>query len=362
MATLNGLWLVPTRAVPPGTAPTVWNGLVALLVMVSVVILTVSTIRLRERAWPESRMLHCGLILLAVYLVLHWIDTLIHQRHARVTYGYILAQSFFSIFKILSDVFVFCGIGKIIARYWGLRTEAYAIRAGGKILVLFFSVYHICLILALTFIWLYVVDLRVIQLIAKARNGFEIAYMALQLLGTYTYPMASVPDGADRYYGEYQCGMLVATLSLFARSFCEVVIVGQLDRDPSRLSQILRARDVTYGLFSIALVTSVLFAVPHRYWTEDKCIEKEQNEILEVKQWVLRRMDEGSVNCSATAPEINDMLDELETHLKDMKYLKSGNFHTGARDREDWISIQLQRIEVERTRAVYGGWKPICKS
>jgi len=70
------------------------------------------------------------------------------------------------------------GLGQ---RYESLR---YIITNLVAILLIFFSLYHICLSFALTFAWLQAADPSVIQLIAKARNAFEISYMTMQFLGT----------------------------------------------------------------------------------------------------------------------------------------------------------------------------------
>ena len=137
------------------------------------------------------------------YLILHWIDTIVHHAKAKVTYGYILVSTFFNIFKILSDVLVFWGIWKVFFRLDHLDTRfecpnmGFAFGLGQRyeslryiitnlvaILLIFFSLYHICLSFALTFAWLQAADPSVIQLIAKARNAFEISYMTMQFLGT----------------------------------------------------------------------------------------------------------------------------------------------------------------------------------
>ena len=137
------------------------------------------------------------------YLILHWIDTIVHHAKAKVTYGYILVSTFFNIFKILSDVLVFWGIWKVFFRLEHMDTRfegpdkgptldlgqrynspGYIITNLVAILLIFFSVYHICLSFALTFAWLQAADPSVIQLIAKARNAFEISYMTMQFLGT----------------------------------------------------------------------------------------------------------------------------------------------------------------------------------
>ena len=138
-----------------------------------------------------------------------------------MTYGYILVSTFFSIFKILSDVFVFWGIWKVLFRYEHLDTRfeherstlglgkryespRYIVTNVVAILLIFLSVYHICLSFALTFAWLQAADPRVIQLIAKARNAFEISYMTIQFLGTGAmFLWYSIKLEEERYYEEY---------------------------------------------------------------------------------------------------------------------------------------------------------------
>jgi len=51
---------------------------------------------------------------------------------------------------------------------------------------------------------------------------------------------------------------------LLARAFCEVVIVGQLNRWPADILTIYRARDVCYGLFSYLFVFAMLVATPRK--------------------------------------------------------------------------------------------------
>lgn len=52
------------------------------------------------------------------------------------------------------------------------------------VLLLFLGVYQICLMFALSFVWLSFSDLDVINAIAKARSGFEIAFTALAFVST----------------------------------------------------------------------------------------------------------------------------------------------------------------------------------
>ncbi|KAL2679375.1 hypothetical protein Neosp_010149 [[Neocosmospora] mangrovei] len=53
-----------------------------------------------------------------------------------------------------------------------------------------------------------------------------------------------------------------ASYCLLVRAFCEVVIVGQLDRAPKGLLNIYRARDVCYSLFSLFFVIFTAGSIP----------------------------------------------------------------------------------------------------
>jgi hypothetical protein len=78
------------------------------------------------------------------------------------------------------------------------------------ILLLFFSAYHICLLFGLTIAWLQATDPQIIQLIATARNGFEVAYMAVQFVGTLAmggWFETGYELGNFNYYGDYKVGL-----------------------------------------------------------------------------------------------------------------------------------------------------------
>jgi hypothetical protein len=163
------------------------------------------------------------------YLNLCWIDTVVHQVARTVPYGYIFVLSVFNVFKILSDVFVFWGMWQVLFRLEHLdsrferpkgpsldlgkiyESPRYAATTMIAILFLFFSIYHICLLFGLTFVWLQATAPQVVQHIAKARNAFEISYMALQFVGTlamYGWCALVFPIGDDEhYYNSYMVGL-----------------------------------------------------------------------------------------------------------------------------------------------------------
>jgi hypothetical protein len=157
-----------------------------------------------------------------------------------------------------------------------------------------------------------------------------------------------------------QESIICAIIALGIRSFCEIVIVGQLDRWPDHLAEIIRARDVTYSLFSIPLAGALFFGIPN---FEDSIVVKEQNEAEEVRRLVLQKIDHGSQNGLATAPELNEILDEIEVQLNAGEALNNGEFQplSGTPPKSPQ-SIETQLLEVERIRLLYGEWTPIHKT
>jgi len=154
---------------------------------------------------------------------------------------------------------------------------------------------------------------------------------------------------------------MIAISALSIRSFCEIVIVGQLDRWPENLAEIMCARDVTYSLFSIPLAIALIFSMPN--FPNDHSVVKEENEAEEVRCLVLQRIDDGSQSGSTTAPEINDILNGIEGQFNSGKALHNGEFQAitnGSGKRGQ--SIEAQLLEVERIRTMYGEWTPIRKS
>ncbi|KAF1808250.1 hypothetical protein P152DRAFT_462739 [Eremomyces bilateralis CBS 781.70] len=363
---LNGLWDVPTKTVSSGIGMSVWNGLAALLVTIPVVTLTINTIRLGHRAWPQTRVLNYGLICLSLYLIVHWIDSIIHVSRTKVTYGYILISTFFSVLKIISDVLVLCGSLKLLFRLEHLSPRFGMVEYRGLnrlfLAFLFLSFYHICLLFARDIAWLYASDPQVIQLLATARNGFEIAYMAMQFLGAviaFSWARDLDTVSISGYYQRYIREAPVSLLCLVARSFCEIVIVGQLDRWPAHLATIFRARDVTYSLFSIAFTLFISFRQPNS--PKDSYIAKEEDEVQEVKLWVLQAIERKSESGRATAPELESTLQQLERELESKKVLQNGFLVPKDTQGLNYRSTEAQLLEIERIRMLYRAWTPVCK-
>ena len=141
----------------------------------------------------------------------------------------------------------------------------------------------------------------------------------------------------------------MASVALLVRSFCEVVIVGQLNRWPAHIQTIDRARDVTYGLFSAVFAAYAIRIVPPNT-SEDALLEKEKTAVKEVAAWVVTRLEEVTEGGKRTAPSISTLLDTLESSLGP----RSNSWNP-----ED--SSDMKREEIGRLKAIYANWEPIYK-
>jgi len=117
----------------------------------------------------------------------------------------------------------------------------------------------------------------------------------------------------------------------------------------------MRAREVTYSLFSIVIALAGIDSIPNRLGNPN--VEREENEIKEVTQWVLQKIDQDSQSGTVTAPDLKGVLKELEGKLKLKQALKDGVFQSISAE----MSVEAQLLEVERIRVMYGEWTPICK-
>lgn len=127
--------------------------------------------------------------LVTSWSALHWIDVLARHFRAPVTYSYIFVGCFFNSVRAFSDVFVLWGTWRVLIRYKHLRpnmeeTPGFGAATAIAGLLWFLAFYHICLLFALSFAWLSFSDLDAINSIAEARNGFEIAFTAIQFIST----------------------------------------------------------------------------------------------------------------------------------------------------------------------------------
>lgn len=143
--------------------------------------------------------------------------------------------------------------------------------------------------------------------------------------------------------------MAHAAFALLLRSFCEVVIAGQLDRDRRDVFDTQRARDVMYGLCSIYLVWAVAFAVPEK-GIEDPLVEKDHSAVAEIKRLIEEKIAEATDGGKNTAPTMSSVLDGIEKTLKAQTVPAEGQ-------QEYYMKLN----EIARLRKLYGNWEPVYK-
>jgi hypothetical protein len=131
---------------------------------------------------------------------------------------------------------------------------------------------------------------------------------------------------------------------LVVRSFCEVVIVGQLDRSPGSIRSIARARDVTYGLFSLLFVGIITFALvidPR----SNPLLEAERRVAESVRHNVLLELKTSTEDGRITAPTLPVILEKVQ---KDLRTSLRGGYGFVCK-------------EIKDLRTKYADWTPIEK-
>ncbi|KAK0705688.1 hypothetical protein B0H67DRAFT_649997 [Lasiosphaeris hirsuta] len=390
---MQGLWGIQTRANPHGDAwglgLVVWDSLVLVCLACS----TIYCILRRSTHWEILSVLHTGMILLTVWSLFHCIDLIIHLERARVAYGYILVLALLDILRTLSDVTVVAGL-RLAARRHRQRNVlsrplhdsllGVAVFVG---LLWFLGLYQIGLNFSLCSVWLGFADVQTIKSIAAARSGFDVAFAAVNFFAAgglcialwddaqeslpFEHPEATLP--ARQRLKTYEPPLILATLTLLVRSFIELVVVGELDRNPRHLGNIILARDVCYGLFSATFFILVAIATPtHSYvdpWDEDSregermeaaAREKMRADRVVVEErlgkWV-EEFEEGVLERLAevtqgrrTAPDFGVVVDEVWARLEEKG--------------EDSVERMLraeQEIVVEGTKERFKDCRPIFK-
>jgi hypothetical protein len=138
-------------------------------------------------------------------------------------------------------------------------------------------------------------------------------------------------------------------IALATRSFCELVIVGQLDRWPSDPIQTARARDGTYGLFSIFFLACMIKAIPSNSG-DDPLVQRQTQAVDEVKSWVAIKLDSETENGRKTSPSLEILLEQLKTSLA-----------TKQRNDPEFVLWNMKIMEINRLEKLFADWMPISK-
>ncbi|KAF8862361.1 hypothetical protein BDZ45DRAFT_799177 [Acephala macrosclerotiorum] len=337
--------------IDPGLGCISFEALVAFIATLAILFAVVR----RSKDWPEALRLHIGLILLSAWLITHWIDEVISHTDPDVTSYFQIYSMLTHILRIVSDVLIITGLWRVILRYDFLRplnVDVFADTLFSSVLWVLASI-HIVLLIAVTGTWLGDVDLDKVNNIARARSAFEVTYMAVQFCAMLVMSIYACSRATERktgcpYYDEFGY-MAHAAFALLLRSFCEVVIAGQLDQDRGKVFDTQRARDVMYGLCSIYLVWAVAFVVPEK-GKEDPLVEKDRSAVAEIKRLIEEKIAEVTDGGKNTAPTMSSVLNGIETTLKAQTVPAEGQ-------QEYFMKLN----EIARLRKLYGNWEPVYK-
>ncbi|KAK3311790.1 hypothetical protein B0H66DRAFT_171734 [Apodospora peruviana] len=417
---MGGLWNVETRAFPPtggdksGLGLVIWD----LLVMICLAICNRCMYMGQASSRGTLRLLHVAIALLSVWFFLHCLDLFIHQFRAPVRYSYIIAPAIFDIFRFLSDVLIIPGFWLALQRYQRPDVPQFPVIEEDKdalvmcTLVWILGIYQIGLNFSFSFAWLGFADLAAIDRIAKSRSAFHVAFAALYFFVTIFVVVTSLEHGIRKRRAvalvvlpkstldsleDSRYLMNTALIALLFRSFCELVIVGQIDRSPENLVQVYVARDVCYGLFSAAMSYFVLAATPMKWhkkedpWEADKMENERLKQIARneavatclaveaaMVKWVpelesifLDKIAEATRDGSTTGPPIGVIMDGLGDKVEHdfANRHQSGlvgavKMATDATPPESDFDMRLKdaKLEyIELLRARYKDWDPIFK-
>lgn len=128
--------------------------------------------------------------------------------------------------------------------------------------------------------------------------------------------------------------------------------MGQQDRSPDDVQGIARARDVTYGLFSMFFVGFIAFATPKNA-SEDPLIKSEYDAVQEVTTWIIQRLEQVTEHGKKTAPTMSVLLEPLEADIGPPPTSQSGIVRNP--------DTEIKRTEIKRLKALYADWEPIYK-
>lgn len=196
-------------------------------------------------------------------------------------------------------------------------------------------------------------DTNEVKRVARTGSALEVTYMALQFvvilaMSPHTFRSAIKPEIGCLYHEEIVY-MAHAVFALLSRSFCELVIVSQLDRNRSDIFNTQRARDIMYGLFSIYLVWGIAFTVPDKS-IEDPLVEKDKAAVAEIKRLVEEKIAEATNGGETIVPTIPSVLNSIEAMVKAQGIPPYA-------EREHFMKLE----EIARLRKQYKDWEPVYK-
>ena len=163
-------------------------------------------------------------------------------------------------------------------------------------------------------------------------------------------------------------GAIFAGVVLSARSFCEIIIVGQLNRWPAYILDIYRARDVCYGLFSGVFLIAIFICLPYTKmddpWEMDNLnntrVEAELQALLdnwpdEAHKRFKTKLAQWTQDGRTSAPSVGQIFDELRSELQTESTASS------AQRSEDDRLVQGKLEFLNTMQETVNDWVPIYK-
>jgi len=156
--------------------------------------------------------------------------------------------------------------------------------------------------------------------------------------------------GTGSYLQRVQdAALTIATGALFLRSFCQVIIVGQLNRVSNNSQAAFRGFDATYGLFGLVFLGAIEFSIPFESSSEMRGHENTQSSAVgEVKRGLSSLLRSKTQEGLQTAPKLTELLDELAQQLDIPKRVGITDYNP-------------KNDEIKRISRKYKGWRPITR-
>jgi hypothetical protein len=190
------------------------------------------------------------------------VDLFLHETQIKATYGYILLDFFLACLKLASGIFLLAATHRIVASQLFDCPQVPKIGAKlwlmiGELFVITLSVmalYYLGSLLSNQVLWLGLADATTIDNIVSRRNSLQSAFYAMQLvLSLMILAVASALSWFRRMdISKTQERITIgATLAIWTRSFCELVVAKHYHPVPAGTAA---ARDAIYGLSTIAFL------------------------------------------------------------------------------------------------------------
>jgi hypothetical protein len=145
------------------------------------------------------------------------------------------------------------------------------------------------------------------------------------------------------------------------RSFCELIFVGEYDRNVVNLIQMKTARDVIYGLFTAPALAALYQAIPRgdKDFFHKTRIESEK----EINLALLPKIVELSDNGGKTSPSMELVLEEVLKTIKMDLFAELQSLKGSLREKRERSKLLIKQEYhakyIEYLKGYFADWEPI---